>query len=132
MILDSSVIFKWFFAEEGTDRALLIYQDIKEEKINLSLPRLLMYEIGNIVLNHKPYSQEKIIVAREILETLPLSFHDFTFRQWREIIEEAHHFQISFYDCAYIYLARQLSTDFITADKKLFEKTKKLGFVKLL
>lgn len=132
MILDSSVIFKWFQQEEGTEKALSLYQKVKEEKVNLSLPKLFFYEIGNILLHHQPYSREKIIQAKEILGTLPISFYDFNLREWYEIIEEAHQLKVSFYDYSYVYLAKQLNTFLITADKKLYKRTKKLGLVKLL
>ncbi len=132
MILDSSVIFKWFIIEEGTEKALVLFADIKERKISVSVPRLLYYEIGNSLLFHKPYSEDKIEQAGKILEELPLSYHDLTFQDWNKIINEAHDVNISFYDYSYIFLAKRLNTQLITADKKLFEKTKKSGFVKLL
>lgn len=132
MILDSSVIFKWFYEEEGSDKARQIYRDIKERKILLSLPRLLYYEIGNVFLNHKPYSSEKIAVSCEILKILPATFYDFDYFEWQQIIEKSHQYRLSFYDCAYVFLAQKLHIELITADKKLFDKTKKLGFVKLL
>lgn len=132
MILDSSVIFKWFFDEEGTDRALAILQDIQKEKISMFAPRLLFYEIGNSLLCHKPFTEDKIGYASKILEELPFSFYDFTFQEWNTIIDEAHYYNISFYDYSYLFLAKQLNTHLITADRKLFGKTKKLGFVKLL
>ena len=132
MILDSSVIFKWFFDEEGTDRALAILQDIQKEKISMFAPRLLFYEIGNSLLYHKPFTEDKIKYASKILEELSFSFYDFTFQEWNTIIDEAHHYNISFYDYSYLFLAKQLNTQLITADTKLFKKNKNLGFVKLL
>lgn len=132
MILDSSVIFKWFYEEEESDKALQIYRDIKEEKILLSLPRLFYYEIGNIFLNHQPYSDEKIARSCEILEILPATFYDFDYFDWQQIIEKSHQYNLSFYDYTYVFLARKLNTNLITADKKLYKKTKKLGFVSLL
>lgn len=132
MILDSSVIFKWFYKEEDSDKALSLYQSIKVENTPLSLPRLLYYEIGNAVLYHKPFSREKLDRAEEILRTIPINFHDFTFSEWRRIIKSADHYSVSFYDFTYIYLAERLQTYLITADSKLFTKTKKLGLVKLL
>lgn len=132
MILDSSVIFKWFINEEGTDRALMILQDIKKKKISMSVPRLLFYEIGNSLLYHQPLTEDKIGYASNILKELPFSFYDFTFKEWHAIITESHNYNISFYDYSYLFLAKKLNTQLITADRKLFGKTKKLGFVKLL
>lgn len=132
MILDSSVIFKWFYEEEGSDKALRIFRDINEGKFQLSLPRLLYYEIGNIFLNHKPYSTEKIYSACEILKILPATFYDFDTFEWQKIVETSHQYNLSFYDNSYVFLAQKLNTDLVTADKKLYHKVKKLDFVKLL
>lgn len=40
--------------------------------------------------------------------------------------------EITVYDAIYVALAEELNYDFLTADKKLFDKTKDLDFVKFL
>lgn len=44
----------------------------------------------------------------------------------------AYHYDITFYDAAYLTLAQELGLQFVTADEKLYNKVKKLSFVNLL
>ncbi len=59
MILDTSVVAKWFLEEEGTDKALKIRDDYVHGKIDVEIPDLLIYELGN-VLRYKGFTGEEI------------------------------------------------------------------------
>lgn len=50
----------------------------------------------------------------------------------KEALKIAYDYQITVYDALYITLAQNLEFEFIRADKKLYEKTKRLRFVKYL
>ena len=49
IIIDSSVIIKWFFWESLTQEALAIRQDWLTSKIDLIAPELILAEVGNVV-----------------------------------------------------------------------------------
>lgn len=49
MVIDSSVIVKWFFLESLTQEALAIRQDWLTYKVDLIAPELILAEVGNIV-----------------------------------------------------------------------------------
>jgi len=131
-VIDSSVALKWFYDEENRDKALLIYDDLARNTASVIVPQLIIYEIGNTIRYKKPFSERKTKEAGKILEELNLTFDNPSFQEWKAIVELSYKLDISFYDCSYVYLAQKLNTQFVTADRKLFEKTKKLGFVKLL
>ena len=48
------------------------------------------------------------------------------------VSEISRRYDITFYDAVYIVLAQELGLDFVTADSRLYHKTKTLRFVKLL
>ena len=50
LVLDASVITKWFFEEEDTDQALKLLEKHKLETIQINVPVLLFFEFGNTVV----------------------------------------------------------------------------------
>ena len=48
LVIDSSVIAKWFFLEPLTDRAMAVRQDWESSTVDLIAPDLTLVEVGNI------------------------------------------------------------------------------------
>jgi len=133
IVIDASVVVKWIAPEEKTAKALTI-RDLHKQGISvIHVPTLLYYEITNMLANNIGLPLQKIFQFFEILEGLELKEEQLQFRQdYQEIAKLCQKYRTSSYDASYVYLAQKLNTDLITADRKLFGKTKKLGFVKLL
>ena len=135
LVLDASVIAKWFFEEDGTDLALELLEKHKLEKIKINVPVLLLFEFGNSVVNK---FREDIDTKAEFNQDITdLLGSEVNFMYPDETILKqtyalASKYEITFYDATYIALAKNLKCDFITADKKLVEAAKTLKFVKLL
>ncbi|OGD83380.1 hypothetical protein A3G14_02885 [Candidatus Curtissbacteria bacterium RIFCSPLOWO2_12_FULL_38_9] len=133
--LDASVVIKWFFEEEGTDAALQLLEEHKLEKIQINVPDLLFFEFGNTVVKK---FREDIDTRKEFnrnltdLLAIGLNFAETTPDLLKLAYSVANRYEITFHDATYIALAKNLKCNFITADKKLVEATKKLKFVKLL
>ena len=47
LVLDASVIVKWFNREEDTEKALELKEQYENGSIDLAEPELLAYELGN-------------------------------------------------------------------------------------
>lgn len=131
-IFDASVIIKWFINEEGSDKALIYLQDYKDKKFSIIAPTLLYYELGNILLAKKATEDQvsKIMVSLLALSLINVDIgHD----AFRKVFENAKELKITFYDAAYITLMQNRNCQFITADRKLYEKVrKKFSLVTLL
>ena len=132
-VIDASVILKWFVEEEkGTKEALGIKQNHIEGKYTLVIPDIAIYEVGN-ALRYKPDSLPREVsrYCRNLYElnldivAFPIEIIDLT-------IEISFQNDITFYDASYIALAKELGLQFITADERLYNKTKHFHFVKLL
>lgn len=124
IILDASVIIKWFIEEEDSDKASSYLKVIQDNKIKVKVPSLLFYELGNILLNKKA----SVDMAGEIvsaLQNLGLEVEDIALQWFREIYQNSIDYSITFYDSAYITLMQKENCEFITADKKLFQKVNK-------
>ena len=135
LVLDASVITKWFFEEEDTDQALKLLEKHKLETIQINVPVLLFFEFGNTVVKK---FREDIDTRKEFnrnltdLLSIQLSFAETTPDLLKLVYSLASRYEITFYDATYVALAKSLKCDFVTADKKLVEATKTLKFVKLL
>jgi predicted nucleic acid-binding protein len=122
-VLDTSVVAKWFFQEEGTERALGLLTELLEGRSRLQVPSSLFYELANVLWTRRSASFTAR-EAREVwaeLETFPLSV-----TEGAELLPEALPFafenDVTAYDAAFVVLARQLGCDLITADRVLWEK----------
>lgn len=124
MILDTSVVAKWFLEEEGTDKALKIRDDYVHGKIDVEIPDLLIYELAN-VLRYKGFTGEEIkraIKSIYDMDFLIISPTPFLLYMATNIALNA---GITVYDAVYIALGLYFNTKVITADRELYEKSKK-------
>ena len=124
IILDSSVIAKWFFPEEDSDIALGIKERFASGKLSITIPVLLYYEINNILRTGAKFAR---INSNDILKTYQ-SFLNLNFIAYStadllvKTLEIALKYDISSYDASYIALAEHLQIPFLTADQKLINK----------
>lgn len=124
LILDSSVIAKWFFPEADNDKALALKDSFIHSDISISIPLLLFYEMNNIL---KTATQSLRIDKKEAGKVykafLHLPFVVYSSQAlMNSTLEIAIKYNISSYDAAYIALAEYLQVMFVTADEKLLKK----------
>ena len=127
LILDSSVIAKWFFPnEEESDIALKIKEDFVNKKITISAPTLLFYEVNNILKTAvKSLRIKKEKAIRAYRGFLDLGIIVYSSEELLEnTLDKAMNLDLSSYDASYIILADYLKAPFFTADKKLLSKVK--------
>lgn len=135
LVLDASVIAKWFFQEEKTDLALDLLEKHKSAENKINAPILLLFEFGNTFVNKfREDINTKTEFNRGITDLLSIdvNFIDSNEENLKQTYAIARKYQITFYDAAYLACAQKLNCGFVTADKKLYAATKGLKFVKLL
>lgn len=131
-VLDASVIIKWFIEEEGSDRADKYLQAYKNRQFSILVPTLLFYELGNILLAKKAAAKQVGRIMQD-LHALNLTKTDIGYESFRKVFQNADDLQITYYDASYLTLMQKESCEFVTADKKLYEKVRKVfTLVKLL
>ncbi len=133
IVLDTSVILKWVLGPEAGHRKAIEYRQkhISGDE-QIGVPSLFFYETANVLSTKSGLPAD---VALEIfrtlwdfdLEVLPLDLKDF-----EEIIKVSKECSISGYDAVYIVIARKHGCRLVTSDRKLFNRTRHLGFVELL
>jgi len=120
IVVDTSVVVKWFLVEEFREQAVNLRDDYIEGKIDLVAPVILPFE----VLNAVRYSQKGI--TKELLEGVGKSLLYYGIKQLSlneaillETIKIAIDDDITIYDAVYIALAKNLQTNLYTADMQL-------------
>lgn len=132
IILDASVVIKWFTKEQDSDKAIVYLKSFYDNEITILVPSLLFYELGNILIKKKSSKNETAEVKKK-LQDLQLEIKDIGLDWFQKIYENSLDYSISFYDAAYVTLIQNKNFKFITADKKLYEKVKnKFRYIKLL
>ena len=131
IVLDSSVIAKWFLDEDNKQEALKFRNLHKEETLTIVAPTLIILELSNIFVTRK-LNQKDFEGNLDMILNFQINFTDYQFHSLKSTFALSQRFHLSFYDATYVALAQQLHCDFITADKKLADMTKVLKFVKLL
>lgn len=132
IILDASVVIKWFTKEQDSDKAIVYLKSFYNNEVTILAPSLLFYELGNILIN-KRSSKNKIAEVKKKLQDLQLEIKDIGLEWFGKIYENSLDYSLSFYDSAYVTLMQNKNCKFITADKKLYDKVKnKFTYIKLL
>ena len=136
LVIDANIFVKPFLQEEDSEKAREFLSVCLENDINLLVPSLFQYEAFS-VLRKKGIGYS--LAKRTLLKFLNVNLKVVEFDL--DIAEKA--FEISskghkktgfptFYDSSYHALAMLNDCDFITADRRHYEKTKELGHIRLL
>ena len=134
LVIDSSVIAKWFFLEPLTDRAMAVRQDWESSTVDLIAPDLMLVEVGNIAWK----KQRAGLITQEegtsaMFDLLALNIPTV---EPQVILARAHSlanlFDRTVYDGLYLALAEERKARLVTADLRLCNAVRGLGFVQYL
>lgn len=132
VILDSSVIIKWFSDEEDSDKARVIRNNHVQGRLDIIAPDLLLYEIANALRYNNAVNEKDIQDAVDSIFKLDLSIIIPTREVLHNAISIAKKHNTTVYDAHYLAIAQFLNIPLITADQKFFQKVKNTGCIELL
>ena len=132
IVLDASIILKVIFEEQDTHLALQLRENHVTGKEKIAAPELIFYEIANVLAIKTPLSVKSASSALNEIFNLEIETFTLGVEEFLSSISFSHIYKISVYDASYMILADRLNCNFITADVKLFKKTKDLKFIRLL
>lgn len=98
----------------------------------LCCPDLILFEISNIMAFKQNITEEEILEAISSIFDLEMEIIAPTVDLLNESVSLSREKSLSVYDSSYVILAKKLGYQFVTADEKLYSKTKKLPYVRLL
>jgi predicted nucleic acid-binding protein len=131
-VLDASVVIKWFSEEEYTEKAVKLREDFFRGELELAVPDLLLYEVLNALRYNPDFDENDVVEAVDSLFDIEISIIVPTQHVIKTAINLAYSQKITIYDAFYIALAKDIEFILITADYKLYQKTKDLSFVKYI
>lgn len=130
LLLDSSVVLKWFRQSEvHYEEAVRVRQAYLEGRIQLHLTDLLFYEVANI-LRFKP--DQKTVMVQKAMESLfemGLPMERLSSDRLARCIEVAFKYQITVYDAAFVAIAESANLGLLTADRKLAHQLGDLPYI---
>jgi len=133
IVCDASVILKWMFDDEaGGDRAGRLKESHVEGTEIIAVPDLLFYEVANVLATKTRLNEAAVNETFSLLWDFQLERFDFGLEEFMGGLALSRKYKITLYDAAYVELSRRLKCAFVTADGKLYEKTKNLKRVELL
>jgi len=122
VVLDASVILKWVLdaeTEPGHAAANRLLERWKEGELNLLVPSLWVYEVGNILCLKRPADASATLAA---LWDLGLSEVPFNRRLVQRTITLAQSHGLTFYDASYLAVAEEKEVVLVTADGKFYRR----------
>lgn len=132
LVLDASVIIKWFTQEEKREQAINLRENYINGEIEIVVPDLLLYEISNALRFNPNLKEKDIKEAIESLFDIEINIIVPIPEVLQKAVDIAYSKEITIYDASYVALAQMIDFDFITADEKLYEKIRDIENTYLL
>ncbi len=122
VVIDASVVVKWFIEENESDKARLLRDKFIDGKIELFIPTLLYFEVLNALKYSNLFTPSELDDAGESLENY--GFKVITIKnEIREyMIKIAVDHDMSIYGASYLGISIALGKVFCTADERIIKK----------
>lgn len=124
IIVDTSVVVKWFSAEQDSTKANALLDANKNDEIEFLFPQTVLFELINSLFHSKKFSQTQTEQSVRLFLDLKAQFipiDEFNFQQ--ETISLVYQTNLTSYDASFIALANIYKTTLITADYKHHKKS---------
>jgi len=132
IIIDASVVVKWFSEEEYTEKALAIRERIRMGEERVIVPDLLLYELANALKYNPSFDANDVSDALTSIFDMDLEIVTPIPEIINLAVALAFDYNITVYDAFYIALAKDLELTFITADRRLCERVRGLDYVEFI
>ncbi|MBI3393043.1 MAG: type II toxin-antitoxin system VapC family toxin [Nitrospirae bacterium] len=134
IVVDTSVLIKWVKTrdEELTREARALLADVETRPLEVHVPALLLYEVGNILVLKTRLDASALDDVLSSIESLPFRVAPPATLLLKRAARLGRRFGITFYDASFLALAVELDCPLVTADGRLFDRTKVLPRVRHL
>jgi predicted nucleic acid-binding protein len=134
IVVDTSVLIKWIKTkdEQLLQEARRLLRQVEAKLLDVHVPALLLYEVGNILLLKTDLDTGSLDQAIEDLEALPFIVAPPATPLLKRAARVGKQFNLTFYDASFLALAVELDCPLITADGPFFEPSRSLPRVRHL
>ena len=127
LIVDASIIVKWFVGEQGSSEARSLFEAGDE----FIAPSLVIAEVGNALRKKVRGSAISAEQAQTALQSLPKFLTRYV--DLNELVDRALeislHLSHPIYDCFYLVLAERENVAVVSADARMIAAGKRLGTI---
>jgi len=121
VVVDASVVVKWYIPEKNHAEARRLRDDYLDGKHEPVAPHLLGFEVVNALRYSGHYEGERLVEASESISEYGVNLRPFG--DCGSVAEVADELDVSVYEASYVALASSLETVVFTADGVLAEDT---------
>ena len=133
LVLDTSVILKWFRQGEVLATAALALRELYlAGQVTISVPSLLAYELANVLRYKIELTTEQVDQAMQSLFDMGLSWWPPDVTLIRHAVTISRSYDTTVYDAAFVALAEALPAGFITADERLVQRLQGFPYIYFL
>lgn len=132
IVLDASVIVKWYVQEEYTDKALKILENYSSGEVDIISVQLMPFEVLNSLRYDPELAIHDLVKIGESLSKLQIALYPVLDGLYEDAIRIAAEFGTTIYDSSYLSLARRTDCVLYTADDKFSKKIGKNDRLALL
>ena len=126
--MDACVVVKWVLHEEPYEKeAVRLKDDLSFGTVELAAPSLIVEEVGNSLWKAVKIGSLTEKAADEALKALGHTGIDLYELDWTQISQTlriACQLDLTVYDASYLFLAKKIDAQVVTADDKLCRKSK--------
>jgi len=132
LVIDASVLIKFYIPEILSDRAQSLLDSVQQGEVSLLAPDLVYSEAGNILWKKhhlKELTRSEVEEISDALLLLPINIES-SKGLLPLAIQVGMAYGITVYDAMYVTLSRIHETRMITTDKRLYERLAKTDLKK--
>lgn len=132
-VIDTSVVVKWLNKEneKHVKKAEILLELIIEENLEVFLPELSKYELGNVLLKSKKLSSKEAEIALGAFYSMPITFitesEDISITTYNIAYKN----NITYYDASFLTLAKLYGITLITENIKHQGKDNSINVISL-
>ena len=133
IIPDTSVIIKWLNKdkESNLEQSSKLLEEALDGKIELVVPELAKYEVGNVLLKSKKLTPQEANISLDIVYSLPITFVGETEDLAKQTFGLAFKHDVTYYDASFMSLAKQYKATLVTDNIKHQGKSSEVKTVSL-
>jgi predicted nucleic acid-binding protein len=118
VVLDASVVLKWFAAEQrGTSEARQLRDDYQSGRLSIVVPSLLFLELLNVAGRRWRWEEEAVVELAEALDDLAFEVSEPELPSVASWVSRG----LTAYDAAYVALAERRELALVTDDDAIIE-----------
>lgn len=122
IVIDTSVVVKWFVEEKNSSIALKLLEDYQKEKLLIYIPEIIILELSNALYFGARFEPSIVEKAIEYFYALKVIHVFLTKSLIDQAIKIMGRFKIAIYDSLFVALAKEEKCSLVTCDTKHHRK----------